>query len=196
MALSTWRLSNFCAEADIERRRLRQVPRFVPVNTAPGAPNDGTLDVASTANSAKAQANLAASADSTLATSTSLILPPTIVVPSSATSTVPTTASTPPAITASPSPIDLADGFYVTTQWVATWLDSTSRTWVPQTITLRYKPTVVAPPPGKGEIGMGTLTGKTGVTRTVVLGAAPAQTVGVVRGIVAAVGVGIVGMVV
>jgi hypothetical protein len=73
---------------------------------------------------------------------------------------------------------------------------STSRTWVPVTVTLRYKPVSPAPPPLSGAIGMGTLTGETGRTRTVVMGAAPSQAAGRVRGIVAAVGVGIVGMVV
>jgi hypothetical protein len=42
---------------------------------------------------------------------------------------------------------------------------------------------------------MGTLTGKTGQTRTIVMGAAPTQGAGWIKGVAAAVGVGVVGMV-
>ncbi|KAF2826001.1 hypothetical protein CC86DRAFT_248340, partial [Ophiobolus disseminans] len=83
---------------------------------------------------------------------------------------------------------------FVTTQWVETWIDSTSRTWVPKTITLRFKPMSVAAPPGSGEIGMGTLTGETGKTKTIYVGAAPSQAPGWVHGFAAVVGVGVVGM--
>lgn len=190
---------------------------MVPIDAAPGALNDGTLNVAGPADPAvpvNQQVNPAAplslAASSSVSSSSSSVRPPVIVEPSSElavapavlttvstppafTQAVPTTVSTPPAVTASP---DLAAGFYTTTQWVETWLDSTSRTWLPVTITLRYKPTTTYPTPGKGKIGMGTLTGETGKTVTIVLGAAASQTAGVVRGVVAALGVGLVGMVV
>jgi hypothetical protein len=78
-----------------------------------------------------------------------------------------------------------------------TWIGGTSQTWVPKTITFHFAAIeTYVPPPGRGEIGMGTLTGKTGKTQTIIMGAAPSQTVQWRRGIAAAVGVGIAGMVV
>lgn len=43
---------------------------------------------------------------------------------------------------------------------------------------------------------MGTLTGEAGKTKTIVAGAAPTQAVGWMKGVAAAVGVGVVGVVV
>jgi hypothetical protein len=85
----------------------------------------------------------------------------------------------------------------VTVQWVETTLGGTYSTWWPHTISLDFDPAKnQAPLPGKGEIGMGTLTGRTGQTQTIVMGAAPTQGAGWVKGVAAAVGVGVVGMVV
>lgn len=96
-----------------------------------------------------------------------------------------------------PTEITRRSGDYVTTQWVGTWLDSTSKTWVPITITMRYDgPGTSYGPPGKGAVGMGTLTGEAGKTQTVVMGAAASQVPAWKRGVVAAMGVGMVGMVV
>jgi hypothetical protein len=86
-------------------------------------------------------------------------------------------------------------GDFVTTQWVETWIGGTSQTWVPKTITFHFQAMMTyVPPPGKGEIGMGTLTGKTGKTQTVILGAAPSQAAEWKKGVAAAIGVGIAGM--
>ena len=71
----------------------------------------------------------------------------------------------------------------------------TVQTWVPKTITFHFEPVMSqAPLPGKGEIGMGTLTGVPGKTKTIVVGAAPTHAAGWMRGVAAAVGVGIVGV--
>ncbi|KAF1837803.1 hypothetical protein BDW02DRAFT_645155 [Decorospora gaudefroyi] len=86
---------------------------------------------------------------------------------------------------------------FVTVQWAETFIGGTYSTWWPHTVSLDFKPAEPqAPLPGKGAIGMGTLTGKTGVTKTVAMGAAPTQGSGWMRGVVAAVGVGIAGVVV
>ncbi|KAH8725858.1 hypothetical protein GQ44DRAFT_615058, partial [Phaeosphaeriaceae sp. PMI808] len=83
----------------------------------------------------------------------------------------------------------------VTTQWLETWVGGTSQTWVPKTIVYHYEPMPTAPSPGRGEIGMGTLTGDTGKTQTV-MGVAPVHTARLIHGVAAAVGVGIAGLVV
>jgi hypothetical protein len=76
-------------------------------------------------------------------------------------------------------------------------MGSTSRTWVPKTITINFdiSPSK-APEPGKGIIGMGTLTGETGKTKTIVLGAAPTAGVGKWRVGMVAAGVAVMGAVV
>ncbi|KAF1960941.1 hypothetical protein CC80DRAFT_501188 [Byssothecium circinans] len=76
----------------------------------------------------------------------------------------------------------------VTVQWVETWIAG-SQTWVPTTATLMFKMMgeTTAPAPGSGVMGMGTLTGKVGITRTIIKGAA--ETRGVER---LAVGMGVV----
>ncbi|KAF2264762.1 hypothetical protein CC78DRAFT_580002 [Lojkania enalia] len=77
----------------------------------------------------------------------------------------------------------------VTVQWLETTINKI-RTWVPVTVTVTFAAVPdQAPQPGKGEIGMGTLTGVTGRTRTVVLGAAPSM--GWSWGRVVAVGMGV-----
>ncbi|KAK7190411.1 hypothetical protein PSPO01_03386 [Paraphaeosphaeria sporulosa] len=103
-------------------------------------------------------------------------------------------ASVPPAPVATP-PDD--SGVFVTVQWVETWIGGTSRTWLPHTITLRNEAlSNAAPLPGKGSIGMGTLTGRLGVTKTIVKQGA-AKTVGPEWkvGAMAALGMGIAGIV-
>jgi hypothetical protein len=81
---------------------------------------------------------------------------------------------------------------YTTVKWYESWVGGTYSTWFPTTITVHPAFLTPAPRPGKGEIGMGTLTGELGGTS---LGAAPSQAPGW-KGIAAAAGVGIVGMVV
>jgi hypothetical protein len=111
------------------------------------------------------------------------------------TSTLPTTTH-PPSTSASLA--SFAPGVYsefTTVQWVETKYGSTYTTWVPKTIILHFKTMSPAPLPGKGEIGMGTLTGKP-ERQTVVMGAAPTHGPDWVRGVVAAVGVGVAGLVV
>ncbi|KNG52475.1 hypothetical protein DDE82_006325 [Stemphylium lycopersici] len=84
---------------------------------------------------------------------------------------------------------------FVTVQWAETFIGGTYSTWWPHTISLDFKQTVISLP-GKGQIGMGTLTGKTGQTRTVVVGAAPTNGVGGwVKGVAVAAGVGVMGLV-
>jgi len=84
---------------------------------------------------------------------------------------------------------------FYTVVWAETWIGGTYSTWWPYTISLDFKPVQTnAPLLGVGSIGMGTLTGKTGVTRTIVVNAAPTQGVGWAKGLAAAVGVGIAGM--
>lgn len=86
---------------------------------------------------------------------------------------------------------------FVTVQWVETFVGGTYSTWWPHTISIDFKPQrSVAPAPGRGEIGMGTLTGKTGQTQTVVevVAAAPTHDSGWAKGVAAMVGVGIMGI--
>ncbi|KAL6709097.1 hypothetical protein ACN47E_001913 [Coniothyrium glycines] len=106
-------------------------------------------------------------------------------------------AAAPPMTTTSIVLPDSQD--FVSVQWVETKIGGTSRTWVPLTVTFHFEPFLdPAPLPGKGEIGMGTLTGKTGQTQTIVMGAgaAPTDTAVWLKGVAAAVGVGLAGLVV
>ena len=68
---------------------------------------------------------------------------------------------------------------------------------MPKTITINFdiSPSK-APEPGKGIIGMGTLTGETGKTKTVVLGAAPTGGARKWRAGMVAAGVAVVGAVI
>ena len=153
-------------------------------------------------------------------------VPPTAAVPPSNASpilkpdslstalSVPVTSEAPPAhlaraidpavsVLATPLNPLTTDLDVVTTQWIETWIGGTSRTWVPRTITLHFKPHITqAPLPGQGEIGMGTLSGKTGNTQTVVVlaGGAPGRAVGWMGGVVGlglgwGMGFGLVGLV-
>jgi hypothetical protein len=66
-----------------------------------------------------------------------------------------------------------------TVQWVETWIGGTVQTWVPKTITFDgVVHATQAPSPGIGHIGMGTLTGELGITRTVIMGSAPSMSAG------------------
>ncbi|KAF2705825.1 hypothetical protein K504DRAFT_387033, partial [Pleomassaria siparia CBS 279.74] len=99
---------------------------------------------------------------------------------------VPSTHTTPP-----PDPSER-----VTVQWVETWPVTTSRTWVPKTITVKFgHAQTPAAEPGKGSIGMGTLKGDVGKTRTVVMGAAATKGPEWYMGGVVAAGVGLLGMI-
>ncbi|KAH7083670.1 hypothetical protein FB567DRAFT_550710 [Paraphoma chrysanthemicola] len=170
---------------------LREAPDLAPINQAPAAP----------ANS------VASEWDSSLpvthpvipvAAPVSSLDPPTVdpgASMPSATATVITTLTS--AITSTRLASPGVSGDFVTTQWMETWIGGTSQTWVPKTITFHFAPIeIYVPPPGRGSIGMGTLTGETGKTQTIIIGAAPSQAAQLIRGIAAAVGVGIAGMVV
>jgi hypothetical protein len=84
---------------------------------------------------------------------------------------------------------------YTTTKWYESWVDGTYSTWFPTVITVIHKEPSPPPLPGKGEIGMGSITGITGQTQTVEVGAAPSQTAAWMKGVAAAAGVGLAGMV-
>ncbi|KAF2636269.1 hypothetical protein P280DRAFT_483840 [Massarina eburnea CBS 473.64] len=68
----------------------------------------------------------------------------------------------------------------VTVQWLPTMIKG-STTWAPRTITLTFKlkGDSALPAPGSGAIGMGTITGQVGVTKTIVKGAAETRGPGV-----------------
>lgn len=81
-------------------------------------------------------------------------------------------------------------------QWVETWINGVSQTWVPRTITYdfnAYLPQAQGAQPGSGEIGMGTLIGSLGVTKTVTLGSAPTKKVQWALGAVV-IGMGVAGV--
>jgi hypothetical protein len=83
-----------------------------------------------------------------------------------------------------------ATSLSVTVQWIETWIGGTSQTWVPRTVTFGGQGYVTqAPSPGKGQVGMGTLKGEAGITKTVVVGAAPTVGFGWVVAAVGVVGV-------
>jgi hypothetical protein len=86
---------------------------------------------------------------------------------------------------------------FYTVVWAETWIGGTYSTWWPHTISLDFEPAQThVPLPGVGVIGMGTLTGRTGVTRTVVVNSAPTSGLGWSKGLAAVVGVGMAGIVV
>ncbi|KAF2004195.1 hypothetical protein P154DRAFT_50751 [Amniculicola lignicola CBS 123094] len=63
-------------------------------------------------------------------------------------------------------------GISVTVQWVETHIGS-STTWVPVTVTFKFAAVPSQGPlPGKGVIGMGSLTGEAGAVRTIAVGGA------------------------
>lgn len=200
-------------------RSLRQVPTVQPVATLPvtetaptildanvntGIPSVAPMtSIASMASiapiapiaSAAPAAPAAAPADSS---ADMPINPTTIAIPA-----FPVTPPQPPAdltlTTAAVSPVagQIEDpSVFVTVQWLETWIGGTSRTWLPHTITLyQGAPARTGPLPGKGEIGMGTLTGELGITQTVVQGGAMTAGPEWKMGAVAAVGLGVAGII-
>ncbi|KAF1847122.1 uncharacterized protein K460DRAFT_352302 [Cucurbitaria berberidis CBS 394.84] len=129
------------------------------------------------------------------ATSTVVAPPANQIAPAVPPAAVPVNPAA-PALTTAAAPLAAPDvNDFVTVQWVETWIGGTSQTWVPKTISFHFKDMTAPLLPGKGEIGMGTLTGEPGQTKTVMLGAAPTEAAGW-RGVAAAVGVGVVGMMV
>ncbi|KAH7138876.1 hypothetical protein B0J11DRAFT_574821 [Dendryphion nanum] len=85
-----------------------------------------------------------------------------------------------PAVTTAPIPKvgEPVDTFSTTILWVETWIDKTFQTWVPKTVVVSFaavpRPAAL---PGVGSVGMGSITGLTGVTKTVIA-AAPARPTG------------------
>ncbi|KAF1978773.1 hypothetical protein BU23DRAFT_595339 [Bimuria novae-zelandiae CBS 107.79] len=84
---------------------------------------------------------------------------------------------------------------FVTVQWLETRI-GTKQTWLPHTVTIHQEAlSDAAVPPGRGEIGMGTLTGHPGATKTIIKGAAETKGPEWKVGVMAAMGVGIAGLV-
>lgn len=179
--------------------RLRQAPGVAPIGGLPAqqpsvttttlpavAPAPQQPVVPAPAIPAPAKPALAPVVDSSISS-----------VLSATTTTILLDAIAPAAPPASVTAIPFSNVPFVTVVWEETFIGGTYSTWVPYTVSLDFKPSKIHPPlPGKGEIGMGTLTGNTGHTQTVVVGAAPTQGAVWVRGIAAAVGAGIAGIVV
>ncbi|KAF2031159.1 hypothetical protein EK21DRAFT_111198 [Setomelanomma holmii] len=207
--------------ATVEDLELRQAPGLAP-NPAPASPANPAD--AAVPEAAPAAPIATTSIDQSVVTASSvnpaavLANPITPVVPPAANPgvAVPAAAQIAPVIASAALPVvpwttttaitttlltsASTTGDFVTTQWLETWIGGTSQTWVPHTITFHFQAMMTSlPPPGSGEIGMGTLTGKTGQTQTVVVGlrvgAAYSQTPKWMEGVVAAVGAGIAGMV-
>lgn len=85
---------------------------------------------------------------------------------------------------------------FVTVAWVPTHIGPLE-TWVPKTITFHFEPMSQAPLPGRGSIGMGTVTGETGQTQTIwtIVAAAPTTAIDSRQALAAAVAIGVVGLV-
>ncbi|KAF2188951.1 hypothetical protein K469DRAFT_684222 [Zopfia rhizophila CBS 207.26] len=94
---------------------------------------------------------------------------------------------------ANPSgPAQAVAGESITVQWVETLIHG-SKTWVPVTATIRFEAVPLqAPQPGKGVVGMGTLTGEVGAVRTIEVGAAGTLGAGW-KGMAVGLGVGAMG---
>ncbi|KAH9871468.1 hypothetical protein IAQ61_005647 [Plenodomus lingam] len=104
-------------------------------------------------------------------------------------------ASASAATTTPPSPTGVKGDDYISVQWVETWIGGTFSTWVPETWTVHFPSRTPGPAPGKGEIGLGTIEGQAGSTRTIYEGAAPTPAAVWARGVAAAVGMGVLGLV-
>jgi hypothetical protein len=147
-------------------------PEFVPaVAVEPVSTTESTTDAA------------------TSITHSSVVAPTSSILASISTASDSATTST-----SSNTKIVITD--YTTVKWYESWVGGTYSTWFPTTITVHPPFLTPAPRPGKGEIGMGTLTGELGVTSTIVPGAALSQAPGWAKGVAAAIGAGFVGMVV
>ncbi|KAF2873474.1 hypothetical protein BDV95DRAFT_344805 [Massariosphaeria phaeospora] len=170
---------------------LRQAPGLVPVAPAPGAPAVPNANPNPNAPPAKPPANPNAPvAPNPVAPNPNApvvpVVPPANPVVTSAAAAVPAVPGAEP-----------TDSISVKEVWKETIIGGT-KTWVQQFVTLHFAAVPSqAPLPGKGAVGMGSLTGKPGQTKTVVLGgAAPTTGPGMIMGAVAAFGVGLAGMVV
>ncbi|KAL5120037.1 hypothetical protein ACEQ8H_002135 [Pleosporales sp. CAS-2024a] len=160
------------------------MPAAVPV------PHTTSLSAAAAA----ADAVVTTSSSSTLAAAASPTVP--LVVPSTTSSIIPSVTTTSPTATSSSINTNMGQPLdYTTTKWVETWIGGTYSTWTPTVITVIHKDPSSAPSLLHGSIGM-SWTGATGQTQTVYEGAAPLDAAGWARGVVAAVGLGVVGMVV
>ncbi|KAH9877760.1 hypothetical protein J1614_002977 [Plenodomus biglobosus] len=107
---------------------------------------------------------------------------------------VASTTTTPPS---PPPPPGIAGDDYISVKWVETWIGGTSQTWVPKTMTIHFESRTPGPAPGLGHIGLGTIKGEAGRTKTVFVGAAATQGAVWAGGVAAAaaVGVGVVGFI-
>ncbi|PSN66042.1 hypothetical protein BS50DRAFT_404749 [Corynespora cassiicola Philippines] len=199
--------------SNVERLEVRQAG-LVPLNNAPEVFIPSSTSTSAPAIvSTSAVSSSSALAAATTASSTSALVPG-VVAPvvsstsSSSTATTTSAAQNPVAnpvvpaasstTTSAPAAPEAGDTESVTVQWKETWIGGTSQTWVPVTITFKYPAHMTTEPaPGKGQVGMGTLTGEVGVVRTAAAaGAAATDAPGWKRGFVAAVGVGLAGLVV
>lgn len=101
-------------------------------------------------------------------------------------------------VTSTPPTLNATGDDYISVQWVETWIGGSSRTWVPQTFTVHFPDRTPGPSPGKGQIGMGSIKGEAGHTKTIVVAAAPTQAAAaaLAKGVAAAAGLGILGLVV
>lgn len=182
-------------EKNLHKVRLRQAPGLAPAGAAP------VVDPAALPQPDPANPAVPVNQDVPPAN-------PAVPVPAAPQNPAvpvnnPTTVAAVPVMPGAVTPINQAlpaapttNAQFVSVQWVETWVGGTSQTWVPVTVSFRFTVEATAAGPGKGQIGMGTLTGDTGKTKTFVLGAAPTQTAAWARGVVAAVGVGLAGLVV
>ena len=99
-------------------------------------------------------------------------------------------APAPPVVTTTSTIGDPPD--FLTVQWIETTIGGTYSTWVPRTWTFHYNAQSPAPRPGRGEIGMGTLTGETGKTKTIMMAAAaPTHGPDWMRGVAVVAGAGL-----
>ncbi|KAF2111482.1 hypothetical protein BDV96DRAFT_650040 [Lophiotrema nucula] len=164
------------------------LPGSSPTNSVPAATNQASpsnLEDLDLRQAAVLPAGVASTSTTTLLPAGVAPIPTT--TKTKKTTLAPPIAVIPPTTTSAPS-IPLGEENSVTVQWIETWI-GTSRTWVPVTITVKFiaVPSQL-PGPGKGVIGMGTLTGDTGVTKTVVVGAGPTMGVDRLLGSLAVVG--------
>ncbi|KAI8932135.1 hypothetical protein NX059_011018 [Plenodomus lindquistii] len=194
-------------------------PADDPTSTQPVPPNAATSVLAS-ADAALPAPGMAFPAASATSSTTGSPVSPTLANPAAAATSATRTSSliaaiNPPAVapvdpaakpgtedgasaTTTPAPVPGAPvgDDYATVHWVETTIGGTYSTWVPVTNTVHFESRTPGPPPGRGEIGLGTIKGEAGKTKTIYAGAAPTQAAVWMRGVAAAVGVGVVGIVV
>ena len=167
-------------------------PPAPPAQPLPVAVTSSAISATSILDSTNPPSNLLAGPPVNAPVAPAAPVAPPAIPPAPPAAALLTPSTTPPA--AIPVPTHGLSVF-VTVQWLETWIDGTSRTWLPHTITLHQEAlTGAAPPPGKGEIGMGTLTGKVGVTQTIIEGGAATTRPKWQAGAVAAMGMGMAGL--